>query len=119
MTSLARPAGAILKVESPSPAAPAAVAVVAAAAAAEERARAGKPQSEIHHPAGSSDRPSFLLPGPPVPNPDRCHPPPSALSTPPSPGEGGEFRKQRPRGNQQGHHLQRNMAGKGEITLGH
>lgn len=62
----------------------AAVAVVAAAAAAGERARVGKPQSEIHHPAGWSARPSFLLPRPPPPPPTgaiRRHPP----SLPPHP----------------------------------
>lgn len=84
MTSLPRPAGAILKVESPAPAAAAAVAVVAAAAAAGGRARTGKPLSETHHPAGSSARPSFLLPRPPTPTPTgaiRRHPP----SLPPHP----------------------------------
>lgn len=84
MTSLPRPAGAILKVESPALAAAAAVAVVAAAAAAGGRARTGKPLSETHHPAGSSARPSFLLPRPPTPTPTgaiRRHPP----SLPPHP----------------------------------
>lgn len=84
VTSLARPAGAILKVESPAPAAAAAVAVVAAAGAAKERARAGKHRSEICHPADWSARPSFLLPRPPPPPPTgaiRRHPP----SLPPHP----------------------------------
>jgi hypothetical protein len=91
VTSLARAAGAILKVESPVPAAAAAVAVVAAAAAAAavaaaagQGARAGKPQSETHHPAGWSACPSFLAPRPPPPPPTgaiRRHPP----SLPPHP----------------------------------
>lgn len=77
-------------------------------------------RSLSHRAAGSarSARPSFLPPAPfaPARAPRGCHPPPSALSTPPSAGEGGESGKRRPRGTQQGHHLQRNMAGKGEIS---
>lgn len=80
------PAGAILKVESPTPAAAAAVAAVAAAAAATaaantagEGAREGTPRSESHHPAGLSTRAASLPPRSPSPPPSgaiRLHPRP-------------------------------------------
>lgn len=82
-----QPAGAILKVESPVPAAAAAVAVLAAAAAAaaaavstaREGARDGTPLCEPHHPADRSARAASFPPRSPSPPPSgaiRLHPRP-------------------------------------------